>query len=468
MHYNDVSANPDSLPSLHLHGAEKKTSARNEKNLSVSSAKLPDFFIQPNYAEISRVPPGDSEPGLAGLYFAKTEAGQYGLIDIHENVIISFEYNALRIADPKKKIFFGRKGSKNILLNLSENRNIELKYDIFTSDFREGLALFSQNGKYGFIDQEGNIVIDAKYENKFSFFSEGLASVSQNGKSGYIDRTGKVIIPFIYDTAFPFREGIAEVQLKREKSNVSMQEFQSNLWLSFNSAGFIDRKGKVVIPIEHEGSDFNGFREGRIILMRNKKWGAVDAENRTKVPFIYDSIETFSSNGEAVAIKNGKMGLIDKDGKIVLPFNYTKQHEIQYWDKIIRIKDNNSLDGFMDFTGKVLIPKGTYSFRYSYRGAGFVEKTAVVSKDSTDFLINTKGEIIAKVELPEEYSKSGKGYSWSSNGYCWVTVNDKKGIMSKTGKLIVPIIFEDNGVGTGNSAIVKYRGKWGVVKVPES
>lgn len=443
---------------------KRKPSARNEKNLSVSSAKLPDFFIQPKYAEISRAWPGDNEPGLAGLYIAQPDTGRFGLIDINDNIIIPFEYSTLRAADPKKKIFFGRKGSKNILLNLSENRNIELKYDIFTSDFREGLALFSQNGKYGFIDQEGNIVIDAKYENKFSFFSEGLASVSQNGKSGYIDRTGKVIVPFIYDTAFPFREGIAEVQLKREKSNVSMQEFQSNLWLSFNSAGFIDRKGKVVIPIEHEGSDFNGFREGRIILMRNKKWGAVDAENRTKVPFIYDSIETFSSNGEAVAIKNGKMGLIDKDGKIVLPFNYTKQYEIKYWDKIIRIKDNNSLDGYMDFTGKVLIPKGTYSFR----GSGFVDKTAVVSKDNTDFLINTQGEIIAKVELPEEYSKSFRGYSWSSNGYCWVTVNDKKGIISKTGKLIVPIIFEDNGVGTKDSAIVKYRGKWGVVKVPES
>ena len=44
-------------------------------------------------------------------------------------------------------------------------------------------------------------------------FSEGLADVRLNGKWGFIDKSGKVVIPFKYDDALPFSEGFAVVEL---------------------------------------------------------------------------------------------------------------------------------------------------------------------------------------------------------------------------------------------------------------
>lgn len=55
--------------------------------------------------------------------------------------------------------------------------------------------------KWGYKDENGNIVIPAKYDEAWSF-SEGLAHVKINGKWGFIDKTDKLVIPAKYDKVF--------------------------------------------------------------------------------------------------------------------------------------------------------------------------------------------------------------------------------------------------------------------------
>ena len=54
------------------------------------------------------------------------------------------------------------------------------------------LQIFWQNGKWGFIDKMGNVVIPFKCEEIWNF-EDGLAYVRLNGKWVYIDKTGKVV-----------------------------------------------------------------------------------------------------------------------------------------------------------------------------------------------------------------------------------------------------------------------------------
>lgn len=74
----------------------------------------------------------------------------------------------------------------------------------------EGLARIERDGKYGFIDKTGKVVIPLNYDDTWSF-SEGLALVSRNGKYGFIDKTSKVVIPLKYDKADSFNNGVAGV-----------------------------------------------------------------------------------------------------------------------------------------------------------------------------------------------------------------------------------------------------------------
>ena len=70
-------------------------------------------------------------------------------------------------------------------------------YDNVNS-FSEGLASVKQNGKYGFIDKKGTVIVPLIYDNVNSF-SEGLAIVGQNCKYGLIDKKGNIVLPLIYD-----------------------------------------------------------------------------------------------------------------------------------------------------------------------------------------------------------------------------------------------------------------------------
>ena len=73
--------------------------------------------------------------------------------------------------------------------------------------FSEDLAAVKLNGKYGFIDKMGNIVIQPQFEWAFRF-REGFAWVRED-RSGFIDRTGKLVVdPPAGTHCWEFREGL--------------------------------------------------------------------------------------------------------------------------------------------------------------------------------------------------------------------------------------------------------------------
>jgi hypothetical protein len=87
----------------------------------------------------------------------------------------------------------------------------------------DGLLSVTVDGKHGFIDLTGRLVIPPTFDFAWGF-SEGLASAWQNGRAGFIDRTGRFVISPRFEYAKAFHEGLAEVKL-------------GGLWPSLASAG---------------------------------------------------------------------------------------------------------------------------------------------------------------------------------------------------------------------------------------
>jgi len=71
------------------------------------------------------------------------------------------------------------------------------KYDVVVN-FEEGLAAALLNGQWGFVDQQGRIVIPLKYDYAWSF-REGLARVELKGQYSVVDKTGKELLPCVYN-----------------------------------------------------------------------------------------------------------------------------------------------------------------------------------------------------------------------------------------------------------------------------
>jgi uncharacterized membrane protein YhaH (DUF805 family) len=79
-------------------------------------------------------------------------------------------------------------GYKNLRGNLVINYQFE---DAF--NFHEGLASVIINGKRGFINKQGDIVIKAIFDRRGSYFKNGKAEISLNGETFFIDVNGKRI-----------------------------------------------------------------------------------------------------------------------------------------------------------------------------------------------------------------------------------------------------------------------------------
>lgn len=76
--------------------------------------------------------------------------------------------------------------------------------------YSEGLAVVKNNGKWGYIDEEGTIVIPIEYDNAWDF-TEGRGLVKRDGKFGYVDYQGNEVIPIALDKATSFSNGTATV-----------------------------------------------------------------------------------------------------------------------------------------------------------------------------------------------------------------------------------------------------------------
>lgn len=179
--------------------------------------------------------------------------------------------------------------------------------------FHEGLACVVKDGMMGFVDETGAVVIPLiyHYERPFNgiyaayegdilpFFSEGLAALwgmdGQGGLYGYIDQEGKVVIPFTYDYAGPFSEGLAYVS---KGASIWYENDEENN--EDGKFGYINKAGEVIVPLEYD-CDYVGH--GTLY-----NWRFVDG---------YAQVSQKGTSRWDV-----KYGLVDQTGNVVVPIRY--------------------------------------------------------------------------------------------------------------------------------------------------
>ena len=120
----------------------------------------------------------------------------------------------------------------------------------------DSIVKFCRQGKWGYKDWKGNVLIQPVYDNAYSFH-EDRACVEKDGLLGYIDSKNRMVIDYKYDSATSFSEGLAAVSIG-EKS------------------GYIDKDGNEVLPVEFDVA--TGFENGKAIVRQDGRWGVLDRE----------------------------------------------------------------------------------------------------------------------------------------------------------------------------------------------
>ena len=155
-------------------------------------------------------------------YYIAKKSGKYGVIDINNEEKLSFEYINIYYNEDAGFIEAEKAEEINTLIY---NSNFELKltgiisevnsekgyfrirvgeeYKYYNFKFEEKnsfdvlstntLFISKKDGKYGYVDKNGNIIVDYIYDDATEQNTYGFAAVQKNGKWGSIDKKGNII-----------------------------------------------------------------------------------------------------------------------------------------------------------------------------------------------------------------------------------------------------------------------------------
>ena len=292
--------------------------------------------------------------------------------------------------------------------------------------FQDGLAVVSKDELFGIIDKKNQLVIDFQFD-EVSEFVNNRAIVRQGEKYGVINRSGKWIFPLEFDDISlgsnqlytVVKEGVTSLyNLNFEAASMRTEMVESNFSKSMSSKhpefeliGELDRKSnRAVVKLAGQLNYIDSL--GTIILTTPLEWFA-DALNVAKF-----------SNGVAVFRKKEKFGLIDVNGKVIQkPIYESSGPYTGFWP--VKDKGNWAL---LDVKGKVVLPF-EYDFIRLMPDLGYL-----IGKEEKFGLLNNAGKMILTVSYATIKS--------FETDYFIVSNGEKFGLFLKDGKEVLPMQYE--------------------------
>ena len=311
---------------------------------------------------------------------------KYGVLDDMGNVAIepkykytprtslNFEYFEPRILSselgrgpdffyiPSDKLTVLENDNKYGLINRPKYEEIALPkyetigYEIITGNFIRGDRFIlgkipvKINGKIGFIDEEGNVLIDCKYDEILGFGIKGYGNekvsfVKNNNKYGLISNsTGLEITPLKYDNinngftssgiticTINKKKGILnssgyEVISPRFDEIINFGASETSIVIENGLKGLINIEGSIIINPKYQ--EIGNFINGNASIKYNNKWGIINSNGIEIIVPIYDYPVEFV-DGVANVSYGGKPTKIDTNGqKFVNKFQTSKLSDL--------------------------------------------------------------------------------------------------------------------------------------------
>ncbi len=310
-------------------------------------------------------------------------------------------------------------------------RNVEQQN---VRDYSDGLSAYYENGKWGFINPSGWVVINPEYD-EVKDFVNGLCLVKKDGKWGVINKTGQVIHACEYESISDFDSGIAYAM--------------KNLFSFY----LYDTGKKAQLPVSK--FRYSPFSNGlaRILNVKTGKWGYTDTKGVVAIDPEFTSASDFK-NGHAIVTSKGKDYIINKKGDMkAAPFRL---------DTNVVIFDNGAgyiagNDGKLRFFDKGMNLK---TQEYLEIDAFTSDVTRAKDADGNIIFINEKGD---KVLDLDGYDDAGN----FSEGLAWVRKNGKYGYVDLQGSLVIDTLFTYASDFRSERAYVAKGLRQGVIKVTD-
>lgn len=125
---------------------------------------------------------------------------------------------------------------------------------------------------------------------------------NEKGKWGFVDENGSLVVKYDYTAVGPFQGKYARIQ-------------KGDKW------GFINKNGEVVIKPEYD--NFSSFTEtGVAIAQKDKKYGYINTELQFIVPVKFTNIGAFNADGLVWVADKNKYGIYNINGSVFIEPKY--------------------------------------------------------------------------------------------------------------------------------------------------
>lgn len=240
---------------------------------------------------------------------------------------------------------------------------------------------------YRLLDCSGKLVAELKGVASTGGFSEGLLPAKfSDGKYGYFDSKGELVIPARFTNARSFENGLAEVQLLDPA--VETPESRTT---DRKHRGFIDRKGNLIV--DRVCQVLYPPSEGMVVFCDTTGWGILNKAGKvvTVLPPNCSRVESFHDGLAAVISEpegtkatfsswsdKSTVSFIDVNGKTVIPPTSIREFPsvptaIEFSSGRLRYLESDHLYGYKDSKGNVAIRPQFYS------ASNFIKGHAIVS-----------------------------------------------------------------------------------------
>jgi hypothetical protein len=267
----------------------------------------------------------------------------------------------------------------------------------YGTEFSENLAFVSDSLKIvSCLDTTFKVKFTLKDIEEVHVFKEGLAAIRKNGKYGFIDVNGNFKIPCLFDAVLDFSEGKCGVARIAGTEDSTYYE-----WL------YIDRAGKNLS--DQIFSEVHDFKSGLAAVQKDGKYGWINKEFKFVFGNDYDECKDFSE-GFAAFLKNNTWGLINDNGKIIVEPYYSSIGKMK--EGLVSFSLGKNSAGFLDANGNIVI-KPIYQAVSDFKN-GF----AYVIKNNRLSVMNKSGKLYF-----EDYFDSAPGFLGVNLGFIDFSMN---------------------------------------------
>lgn len=203
----------------------------------------------------------DADSFSEGRALIKLE-GLYGYIDSGNNLVIPAAYSEAYSFSGERACV--RTDGLYGYINLAGELVIPAQFEL-AFDFAEGAAVIKKE-LYGLIDSNGTQLIAPGWEQLSSSVEGGLLKAQKNGKWGFINTNGQPQTEFIYADLGSFSEGLCPIMLD-------------------TGCGYINSDFSLALPAVWESA--GNFSEGYAAVKKDGLWGYIDTHGNTAADFTF-------------------------------------------------------------------------------------------------------------------------------------------------------------------------------------